>query len=392
MKRKIKVLQVCAVDFTAKNLLLPLMLSLLEEGFEVSLACKAGKNYEFIKSQGIEFYDIPVARGYNPFKHLVSIVKLYYLIKRERFDIVHSHTTAASLDGCIAGFLARVPVNLYTIHGLHIMENQNLLERGFYHLVERIKCKLSSFVFTQSEEDRVYAVKNKIVGENKIITIGNGVDIQKFNPSIKEIYRNKIREEFNIPKDSFVLTIIARLSRIKGYEDLFKAVKLISNQVGDDFYLISVGDVGEDEPYPLNKNDLIDLLSDDSIKKRVIFTGVRNDVERILASSDVFILPSYLEGMPRSVIEAMASGLPVIASNIKGSREEVIDGETGILVKTGDIESLATAILKLYNNPKLRELMGRKGRERAEKYFDESKIIEKQLKVIRELLQKQNIK
>jgi len=114
---KEKILQVCAVDFTAKNLLLELMKALKNDGFEVSLTCKKGSYYNIFVSNGIKFYDISVARGYNPIKHLISIFKLVKLIRKEGFDVVHSHTTAASLDGCIAAKLASVSVILYTIHG-----------------------------------------------------------------------------------------------------------------------------------------------------------------------------------------------------------------------------------------------------------------------------------
>jgi len=381
MNRDLKVLQVCAVDFTAKNLLLPLIISLKENGYRVSLACKAGKNYEFIKSQGIDFYDIPVARDYNPIKHLVSIFKLYKLISSHGFEIVHSHTTAASLDGCIAAKLARVPVILYTIHGLHIMENSSFIERAFYNFVEKIKCELSTFVFTQSEEDRVYAINNRIVTSEKIMTIGNGVDIDKFSPVFRERFRSEVRDEFGISYDSFVLTIVARLSKIKGYVELFKAIDLISDNLEEDFYLLAVGDVVEDEPYPLRKEDLLNIISDKNLRKRIIFTGMRNDVNKILAGTDVFVLPSFLEGMPRSIIEAMAMGLPVITSNIKGCREEVINNETGILIPPGDVEALASAILKLYKERELRERMGINGRKRAEEEYDEKKVIEKEKRV-----------
>lgn len=105
MKKDPKVLQVCAVDFTVKTLLLPLMISLKGNGYDVSLVCKAGKNYEFIKNQGIDFYNIPVARGYNPIKHITSIFRLYKVISLHKFNIVHSHTSAASYDRVVLNLL-----------------------------------------------------------------------------------------------------------------------------------------------------------------------------------------------------------------------------------------------------------------------------------------------
>jgi len=386
MKRRI--LQVCAVDSTAKNLLFELMKALKNDGFEVSLACKKGKYYNIFVRNGIKFYDISVARGYNPIKHLISIFKLTKLIRKEKFDVVHSHTTAASLDGCIAAKLAGVPIILYTIHGFGFTENYPYILKKFYILVERLKCRLSTLIFTQSEEDRITAIKEGITVPGKILTISNGIDLAKFSKEYTKISKSKIYNKFGIPKDAILLTIVARLSRIKGYIDLFNAMNQVMKNVTN-LYLLIVGGVPEGEPHPLSKEYLISLISNDEFKKRIVFAGVQDDVQDILAVSDIFILPSYKEGMPRSIIEAMAMELPVIATNIRGSREEVVDGETGILVPVGDVNALSNAVIKLAKDSKLRKTMGKKGRERAEKYFDESKVIEKQIMMIERLLNEQ---
>ena len=385
-----KVLQVCAVDFTAKNLLINLMKALKRNGFDVSLACKKGRYYPVFIDNGVKFYDISVARGYNPLKHLVSIIKLVNLIKKEKFDVVHSHTTAASLDGCIAAKLAGVSLILYTIHGLGFTESYPYIVKKFYVLAEWLKCKLSTLVFTQSEEDRITAIKGRIASPEKILTISNGIDLVKFSKKVVKDSKNKIYSEFSIPKNAVLLTIVARLSRIKGCVDLFNAMNRVFQNVPN-LYLLVVGDITEDEPHPLSKEYLVSLIVNEEFKKRAVFTGMRDDVRDILAASDIFVLPSYKEGMPRSIIEAMAMELPVIATNIRGSREEVVNGETGILVPVGDVNALSNAIIKLAENPQLRKEMGKKGRERAEKYFNEGEVIKKQLEVINKLLQKQDL-
>lgn len=380
-----KILQVCAVDFTAKNLLLELMGALKNDGFEVSLTCKKGKYYNIFVNNGIKFYDISVARGYNPIKHLISIFKLVKLIRKERFDVVHSHTTAASLDGCIAAKLAGVPIVLYTIHGFGFTENYPYILKEFYILVERLKCKLSTLIFTQSEEDRSTAIKEGITVQDKILTISNGIDLAKFSKKHTKISKSKIYDEFGIPDNAILLIIVARLSRIKGYVDLFTAMNQVMQNVPN-LYLLIVGGIPEEEPHPLSKEHLISLINNDEFKKRIVFAGARDDVKDILADSDIFVLPSYKEGMPRSIIEAMAMELPVIATNIRGSREEIVDGETGILVPVGDVNALSNAMIKLAKDSELRKTMGKKGREKAEKYFDESKVIEKQIIIIERLL------
>jgi len=183
------------------------------------------------------------------------------------------------------------------------------------------------------------------------------------------------------------------MNKEKGIFDLLKAAETVLGENSSIHFLFVGGVYKGNEPNAISDEFLKNYFNKNSLYKRYLhFLGMRTDVRDILAASDMFVLPSYREGMPRSIIEAMAMGLPVIATNIRGSREEVVDGGTGILVPAGDVNALSNAIIKLANDSKLRKTMGKKGRERAEKYFDESKVIEKELRIIDKLLKNEEVR
>jgi len=180
-----------------------------------------------------------------------------------------------------------------------------------------------------------------------------------------------------IPSNGIVITYIGRIVKEKGVLDLLEAFSRIARHYND-VYLLLVGDVLSSERDRETEQMIKDFLNLEKISNKIIMTGYREDISEILRITDIFVLPSYREGLPRSIIEAMAMSVPVIATNIRGCREEVIDGETGILVPPGDVEALTSAILKLYKDLELRERMGSNGRKKAEKEYDEKKVLEKE--------------
>jgi len=386
--RKLKVLEVCAVDFTVKTLLLPLINKLIKEGYEVYICCTPGKESKKIEQAGHTFKYVHIDRKVNPLSNFKSIVALYKVIKRGNYDIVHVHTPSASVLGRIAARLARVPIIVYTAHGFYFHENMSKFEYKFFTTLEKILGRyFTDYIFVQSEEDYKTAKQLKIIGESKIVCISNGVDLEKFNIENVQIDTASFKTALGIPPEGKVIIFIGRLVKEKGILDLLDAfVKLAKDY--NDISLLIVGDVAPNERDNRTKEKIKNILEDKNVGGRIIITGYREDIPELLKISDIFVLPSYREGLPRSIIEAMAMSKPVVTYNIRGCREEVVDDETGILVPPGDIESLATAILKLYKNSELREKMGKNGRRRAEELYDERKVIEKELLILKKLLNK----
>lgn len=387
-KGRVKILEVAAVDGTIYFLLLPLMKELEKSGYIVEASCARGDFFDKIEKEGFAVHNIYISRSLNVFKHINSIRKMAKLMRREKYDIVHVHTPIGAFVGRIAARFARVPIVIYTIHGFYFHENMNLFKSKIIIFIEKFLARWTTFAFSQSYEDTKLAVEKGISHPDKIITIGNGVDIDFFkkdNFTRKELLIK--RKEFNIPSNAIVATCIARMNKEKGIFDLLKAAEIELNLYPSIHFLFVGGIYKGNEPNAISDEFLKDYFKKNSLcRKHFRFLGMRTDIKEILATSDMFVLPSYREGMPRSIIEAMAMELPVIATNIRGSREEVVDGETGILVPVGDVNALSNAIIKLAKDSKLRKEMGKKGRERAEEYFDERKVIEKQIIIIERLL------
>lgn len=381
--KKIKILQVCAIDETVKSLLLPLIDKLTAEGFDVIACCSYGKNSDELRDKGYKIENIEITRDIKFSSNIKSVINLIKIIKKEKFDIVHVHTPVAALLGRIAAKLAGVPIIIYTAHGFYFHEKMSRWKYKMFVGIEKFAGRfLSDYIFTQSEEDRVTALEEGIIGQDKICTISNGVDVKnRFNPD--KIDSNIVelkKKELNINDVDKVAIYIGRMVKEKGIFELVEAFNRISN---NNFKLLLVGDRFTHERDNESYSKLNEAISSN---KNIIATGRRADINDLLYMSDVFILPSYREGMPRSIIEAMAMGKPVIATNIRGCREEVVDGETGFLVDVNSPEQIKDKLLEILENPELETQMGRKARERAVELFDEGNVLDKELLVINKLI------
>jgi len=380
-----KILEVCAIDITVKNLLLPLINKLEKEGYVVEIACSRGKKAETLERKGYVFRFINIDRKINLVLNIKSIIKLYRIMKRGKYDIVHVHTPVASILGRIAAKLAGVPIIIYTAHGFYFHEGMSCLKYNIILNIEKYLAKhYTDFIFTQSEEDRRTALENNFIDKSKILTIGNGVDVWgEFNPiNIEKDKINKLYKKFNLNKNDKIVTFIGRLVKEKGIMDLLEVFNNVNFNDEKKVKLIMVGDIAQNE----RDKDTKMKLGKYRDNSNVIFTGYRDDINSILYLTDVFCLPSYREGMPRSIIEAMAMECAVVATDIRGSREEVIDGKTGFLVPVNSINILSDKIKKLIGDEKFLKKMKIAGRRRAEMFFSEKEIVKKQLETFNKLL------
>ncbi len=384
MSQSFKVLQVAAIDETVKWFLLPLVDRLLVEGYQVHIACSNGQYVAELQDRGYIVHTITIERRINPVSNFRSLWHLYRLMKKEQFDIIHVHTPVAAALGRIAAWAARMPLIIYTAHGFYFHGNMPRWLRRFIIWMEKLLCSVTDLVFTQSQEDAVTAVKESICSQDKVLWIGNGVDTARFT---FEPGHDGTRESFGLRTEDKVVGFVGRLIREKGVLELIEAMKLVAKAIPDAKLLI-VGDALSSDRDRKAKQAIVRLAAQDGLASRVLFTGLVEDIPRVLAAIDLVVLPSHREGMPRSIIEAMASGKPVIATNIRGCREEVVPGSTGLLVSVGDSKALAEAIISLLENPELAHRMGVEGRRRACKYFDESIVLDRQVAAYSELTQK----
>ncbi|UCF06631.1 MAG: glycosyltransferase family 4 protein [bacterium] len=377
------VLQLCAVDFTAYHLLRPLGMALRDAGYRVTFCCSPGEGLEKLAAEGFDVVPIPIHRSYNILRHIISFVRLYRLLRRRRFEIVHAHTPVAGLIGRVAAKLAGVPRIVYTAHGFYFHEGMHGIVRCFFLALERFGARLSDLIFVQSREDWKEALRERIATEDKMIHIGNGVDPALFEPQRYVEEAEKLRAELGVDYGP-VIGFVGRIVREKGAVEFVRAAASVKATFpGSKFVLVGSPLASDRDGCWVEVNRLRDELG---ISSDMVLTGYRTDVPAILTVFDIFVLPSYREGMPRALLEAMAAGLPVVASDIRGCREEVEDGVTGYLVPPRRHEPLARAIERLLSSGDRGQSMGRAGKRRVKEHFNEYNVLEKQVHGINTLI------
>jgi len=373
----------CAVDFTVRQFLLPLARALEKEGYEVTLACGLGPYFDTIAKMGFRIVENPISRSMNILAHLLEILRTYRFIRRNQFDIVHVHTPIAALVGRIAARLAGVPVIIYTAHGFYFHEGMSPAKRRFHILLERIGARFGSFIMTVSREDEETALALGIARRGRIETIYNGVDTSAFDPSKFISERQQVREQYRIPADAPVVGFVGRLVREKGIFELVEAVARVRRE-HPDVRLLIVGDVLKSD-YDAGKNELIMKISELGLTEIVAMTGMVEDTRPVLAAMDIFCLPSYREGMPVSLLEAMAMAKPCIATNIRGCREEIEDGVSGWLVPVGDVDRLGERIEWCVEHPTEAAAVGIRARQRVQEFFELERVLAHQVAIYRRL-------
>lgn len=382
-----KVCQLCAVDFTLQHFLLPLIDGMREAGWDVTAVCSDGPSVPGLRARGYRVETVPIARSLNPLAHPRSLIELVRLFRRERFDIVHAHTPVAALLGRIAARIAGTPLVIYTAHGFYFHDEMPPWKRRAFVMLERFGGGFTDLLFTQSAEDAAAAVDERIMAADRVFAIGNGVDAARFDPD-RLGGQHGLRKALGVPEEAFLVGMIGRLVREKGVAEFLEAVVGVARERPDAYFML----VGER------------LASDHAggvageierakavLGERLILTGLRQDIPELLATMNLFCLPSWREGMPRTIIEAMMMAKPVVATNIRGSREEVVPEETGLLVPTKDASSLARAIERCVAEPAWALALGAAGRKRALMLYDERHVVGLQLAKIGEFARRRGL-
>lgn len=378
----VRALQFCARDVTVEKLLLPLIDRLTEEGLEVVSACTPGRYTPSLIQRGYALRGVEVDRRFSPRSNARSVWDLYRLLRRERFDVVHVHTPVAAAIGRVAARMAGVPITLYTAHGFYHHENMRWRNRQACVWAERLLGRLTHTLMTQSQEDAASAVSEGISPPERVVWIGNGVDISQFTPGPPAA---EARQFFGIPAPAPVVGFMGPIIAEKGALELVDAFQetLISVPGA---YLLLAGDVINGDRDLRTKEVIRRKLEGQGLSSRIIFAGYQEDISNFMGAIDLFTLPSHREGMPRSIIEAMASGKPVIATDIRGCREEVVHELTGLIVPLRDSRALAQAMTRILSDPVLAQQMGRQGRQRAEAKYNERDVLDREVQVYRKLI------
>ena len=377
-----KLAVIASIDITLKVLLIAQVKAAQKAGYKTYAICSHGPNYDSLKEQGIEMFPVKIKRSISPFSDLVAVWKMYRFFKREKIDIVHAHTPKPVLLAPIAAKLASVPVRICTLRGFMVRDGLKPLPKLLYKCMAWVSAKCSTFLLSQNPEDVQRYIDAGVCKKEKIALLGNGVDLKKFNPnSFDENFKKQKRVEIGIPEDATVIAIIGRMVKEKGYLELFEAFRDIVKNHRDAWLVI----IGPEEP---EKADRIsaDTFVEYEIAERTVYLGSRDDIPEILSCCDIYTLPSWREGFPRSPIEATAMCLPVVTTDISGCREVVTDKENGLLVPLRNAEKLKEALLELIDAPDTAKQYGQVGLKKAKKQFDEERVCQVVLDTYKEEL------
>jgi glycosyltransferase involved in cell wall biosynthesis len=378
---RLKLIHLTTVDLSLHVLLQHQLARFAEEGFDVAGASAPGPYVADLAAAGIRHLPVgSLTRSWTPGRDAIALRELTALFRRERPDIVHTHNPKSGVLGRVAARAARVPVVVNTVHGLYANPSLPPLRRGAIAGAERVAFRFSDHELFQSREDFDLAVGRRMVARSRATWLGNGVDLSRFDPgAVDQEAAALIRKSWGAGERSVVVGTVGRLVAEKGYPELFRATELVRGEREDALFVA----VGPEEPAKVDRLSEEDLA--EARRAGVVFHGEGRDMPAVYSAFDVFVLPSHREGVPRSVIEAQAMGLPAVATDIRGCREVVVPGETGLLVPPGDAAALAAAILRLLADPKLGR-MGMAARARAVERFDEESVIKRTLEVYRRLL------
>jgi glycosyltransferase involved in cell wall biosynthesis len=324
------------------------LLPALAREFDVAVAAYGtGPLREAAEAEGVRFLPLEhVRRPISPWRDVAGLLELVRLLRRERPDIVHASSSKAGVLGRLAAAIARIPIRIFTVHGWAFTAHSGLSSR-LYRWADRLVRPLTTVTICVSMQERAAGLAAGTCVAERTVVIPNAIDVENAPQA------SRAREK----------PLLVSVGRLKAPKDFATLVRALARLPSESFEALIVGE-GPERPR------LEEEIEELRLGEVVRLAGERRDVPEVLAGADVFVLSSCSEGMPMSVLEAMAAGLPVVASRVGGVPELVVDGETGLLVATGSPEELAAALERLIAEPQLRQRLGAAGRARARQEFD----------------------
>lgn len=323
---------------------------------------------------GVSNYHVELTRAITPVQDLKALWKLYRFLKKEKPEIVHTHTPKAGLIGMMAAWLAGVPVKMHTVAGMPLLEATGL-KRKVLNFTEKLTYFFADKVYPNSFVMKEIIIKENFCAAEKLHVIGNGstngIDLAYFKPEhLTEEERIALRRELGISPDDFVFVFVGRLVGDKGINELVGAFKQISKsanqQISRNCKLLLVGPL-ETELDPLLPETVQEIESNPDI----VMTGFQKDVRPYLAISDVLSFPSYREGFPNVVMQAGAMGLPAIVTNINGCNEIIVEGENGTIIPPKNTKALQAAMTKMLTDNTWRLQLQQKARPMIASRYDQ---------------------
>ena len=334
--------------------------------YEVSAVCSPGVEHEQFHAQGLKTHAVPIERRIAPLKDLVSLWRLYQLLRREKPDIVHTMTPKAGLLGTVAAWMARVPVRIAMFNGE--LKLPNPIVRGIVRMTNALTCLFATHLNADGFGTKEYVEEQHVTRKPiEVFWHGNinGIDLEKFKPSRK---RAMMREQLNLHDDSVVFIYVGRIVHDKGIDELVPAFTRLLEE-GAKVDLVLVGKEEESlDPIAEQTKTLIQN------HPHIHAVGGQDNVPDWLEMADIFVLPSHREGCNCSLLEAGAMGLPSIATNIRGCNEIVLNHQTGELYTSGQEAELLQWMRELYGDADLRKRLGACAQSRVQRFYNRTDV------------------
>ncbi len=365
---KPKLFRVTTVPQSLKILLKGQHKFMSENGFEVIGVSSFGRDlYEVSIDENIRVFGIYMSRKITPFIDLLSVFKLYIVLKKEKPLIVHSHTPKAGIISMLAAKLANIPIRLHTVAGLPLMETKGI-KRKILSFVEKVTYFCATNVYPNSKGLFQFIVDEELVSFKKLKVIANGssngIDTTYFDSgNISEVQKENLRIKLNIHNTDFVFIFVGRLVGDKGINELIQAFLRIND---DKVKLVLVGGT-ESELDPLSEETINEI----EINSNIISVGFQSDVRPYFAISNCLVFPSYREGFPNVVMQAGAFGLPSIVTDINGCNEIIEEGINGTIIPSKNIEELFLSMQKIINDELWRNRLACNARDRIVSRYEQ---------------------
>ncbi len=314
-----------------------------EKEYRLHMGCGLEYNEERvaeIEALGVETICFDHLRHYSLYQTIPAVAQIVRYLRQNEIEIIHTHSTEAGIIGRWAGALARTPVVIHEIHGDPITDDRSTMLNTFVYAMERISAPLATRIIVKSENIREDFLERKIGSRDQYELIYHGVETEQFADASPAVLPGS--------EAALRLLFIGRLEDGKGLFDLLEAFGQIRQKHDVELLIAGEGPLA---------SELDDEIESRRLSGHVRRLGYRADIPQVLAAADALVLPSYREGTPRVISEALAAGLPVISTNIAGIPEQVADGECGILIEPGDVAALVTALDDLLGSERLRTQM-----------------------------------
>lgn len=353
-------------------------------GGDASVLATNPRIVSYYRARNIEVVQIPgIDRPINPFRDMLGLLRLLRHLRRRRYTVVHTHTSKGGIIGRLAARLTEVPMTIHTSQGYAFADYaKGAISRSLFLQAERLATGWCDFIITVNENDRLKALEHGIVDPSKIVTILNGISLEEADAELAQDI-GPVLEELRLDPKRPIVGVLGRLAPQKGVRFFLEAIPAIVRRFPEAQFLV-VGSGELEDELRLEASRL-------NVADRVRFAGFRSDSFRLLRAMNVLVMPSLWEGLPITLLEAMAASLPIVATRIKGITDVCEGADAVLLVEPANSTAIAVAVARFLADPEEAKRLGRAARAHIEKRFSDRDMTQRTWAVYEAVARKKGI-